>query len=363
MSKYGEKFDKALTRTLKINRGLRIAMIVVFSFLLSVTATYGMAAVILLGPGDGGPGVILLMVALVFLAILLIFIFRPGLRPYEKVINRTIDICRYAEGKEASDKLKKDLDQKLWDKDREGILNITDHYYVLCEELKAKHAATPNPAVIENEGKGEFDGWLIQQIGWALLGLLVSCITFGICFPIAYVWLVQWNYKHTLYDGKRLSFDGRASQIFGKWIIWILLTIVTIGIFALFIPKKLLNWKVSHLHLAGEMPYLGALFRGNAIVYLLVIVSTAILNVITFTLMRPFCTTWKNRYIQNRLVIDGRQMTFDGKVHQMIGRNLLWFLLTIVTLGIYLLFIPIRMKKWVAKHTHIKEGYYQIKVI
>lgn len=56
-------------------------------------------------------------------------------------------------------------------------------------------------------------------------------------------------------------------------------------------------------------------------------------------------------------------MTFDGKVHQMIGRNLLWFLLTIVTLGIYLLFIPIRMKQWVAKHTHIKEGYYEIKVI
>lgn len=113
MSKYGEKFDKALTRTLKINRGLRIAMIVVFSFLLSVTATYGMAVLILLGPGDGGPRVILLMfalVALVFLAILLIFIFRPGLRPYGKVINRTIDICRYTEGKEASDKLKKDLD-------------------------------------------------------------------------------------------------------------------------------------------------------------------------------------------------------------------------------------------------------------
>lgn len=97
--------------------------------------------------------------------------------------------------------------------------------------------------------------------------------------------------------------------------------------------------------------------------YLLVILLTAILNVITLTLMRPFCATWKNRYIQNRLVIDGRQMTFDGKAHQMIGRNLLWFLLTIVTLGIYLLFIPIRMKKWAAKHTHIKEGYYQIKVI
>ena len=58
-------------------------MIVVFSFLLLYTATFGMTPVIPLGL-DGGPGAIVLMVALIFLAILLIFIFRPGLRPYEK---------------------------------------------------------------------------------------------------------------------------------------------------------------------------------------------------------------------------------------------------------------------------------------
>lgn len=65
MSKYGERFDKALTKTLKINRGLRIAMIVVFSFLLQFTAGYGIVPLIPLGL-DGGPGVIVLMVALVF---------------------------------------------------------------------------------------------------------------------------------------------------------------------------------------------------------------------------------------------------------------------------------------------------------
>lgn len=65
MSKYGERLDKALTKTLKINRGLRIAIIVVFSFLLLYTATFGMTPVIPLGL-DGGPGVIVLMVALVF---------------------------------------------------------------------------------------------------------------------------------------------------------------------------------------------------------------------------------------------------------------------------------------------------------
>ena len=282
---------------------------------------------------------------------------------FNKVRNRTCDIAFYLEGEEASKSLKKEFKIKLKAKDRDWIIKTTDAYYDKCEELKKKYEMNPNESENERSGKGGFDGWLLQEIGWFLLGLLVTILTIGICFPVAYCWMLKWNYKHTLYDGKRLTFDGKASQLIGKWICWLLLCIPTVGIFALFIPKKLMNWKVSHLHLAGEQPYLGGIFKANPIVYVLVLLGCSLLNLLTLTLLKPIFVTWKNRYIQNRLVIDGRRMEFDGNGIQLLGKYILWSLLKIITIGIYGFFVHIRMKKWVSKHTHMKLGYVQIKVI
>lgn len=43
---------------------------------------------------------------------------------------------------------------------------------------------------------------------------------------------------------------------------------------------------------------------------------------------------------------------FDGGLAQMIGYNILAGLLTLITLGIYGLWLKIKMKKWIVKHTH-----------
>lgn len=215
----------------------------------------------------------------------------------------------------------------------------------------------------KNSDKGGFDGRLIQEIGWYLLGSLVTIITLGICYPLAYCWMLKWNYKHTLYDGKRLSFDGKATQLIGKWICWLLLSIVTLGIFSLFIPKKLMNWKVKHLHLEGEHPELGGTFKANALAYVFVCIGCFLLSILTLSIFRPIFITWENRYIQNRLVIDGRRMEFDGKGTHLLGKYILWTLLKIITLGIYGLFVHIKLKKWVAKYTHIKQGYELIEKI
>ncbi|MBQ1712899.1 MAG: DUF898 family protein, partial [Treponema sp.] len=47
-------------------------------------------------------------------------------------------------------------------------------------------------------------------------------------------------------EGKRLKFDGTAAQLFGNWIKWFLLIIVTLGIYGFWIPIKLKKWKTKH---------------------------------------------------------------------------------------------------------------------
>ena len=384
MSKYGEKFEKALERVLKIKFRVRLIAIIICLAILALDLILTFSLMFI--ENDEGSAIIndliggteALSVALSYVLgfLMLIGIFFPiGIILYcllnkiraksifNKVMNRTCSIAYYLDGKEASESLKKEFKIRLKAKDRDWIIKTTDAYYDKCEELKKKYEMSPNESENERSGKDGFDGWLLQEIGWFLLGFLVTIITIGICFPVAYCWMLRWNYKHTLYDGKRLTFDGKASQLIGKWVCWLLLCVPTIGIFALFIPKKLMNWKVSHLHLAGEQPYLGGIFKANPIVYVLVMLGCSLLNLLTLTLLKPIFVTWKNRYIQNRLVIDGRRMEFDGNGIQLLGKYILWSLLKIITIGIYGFFVHIRMKKWISKHTHMKPGYAQIKVI
>ena len=364
MSRYGEKFDKALAVMLKKHLKRRTVFIVI----LSIFTAYFLMMGSILGMQQGENSVIgyifiVVFAVLVSLLLLVIFLHYPQMKAYRNVVKRTCEIAYHLDGKETSESLKKEFKAKLKAKDKDWILQTTDGYYDRCEELKAKYAKTPNEAENEKNGQSGFDGWLIQEIGWKLLGILVTVVTLGLGFPLAYCWKVRWEYEHTLYDGKRLSFDGRASQLIGNWILWLLLSLVTCGIYIIFIPKQLMNWKLLHLHLAGEQPYLGGIFKGNPFVYDLVLIFAPVFTVLTLFLLKPFIMAWKNKYIKNRLIIDGRRMEFDGHGFQLWGRYLLWILLTCVTLGIYGFFVHIRLKKWVAKHTHIRPGYAQIPVI
>ena len=89
------------------------------------------------------------------------------------------------------------------------------------------------------------------MIGYRILGALVTTITFGICLPWAMCMIYDWEAKHTVIDGHRLYFDGTAIQLFGNWIKWLLLTIITIGIYGFWVSIKLKNWKTIHTHFAN----------------------------------------------------------------------------------------------------------------
>jgi len=93
-----------------------------------------------------------------------------------------------------------------------------------------------------------FDGGLLQQIGWSLLGALITICTLGICFPWAITMLYGWEVKHTVINGKRLVFSGSALGLFGLWIKWLLLGIITLGIYFLWVNISLMKWKTKNTY-------------------------------------------------------------------------------------------------------------------
>ena len=58
----------------------------------------------------------------------------------------------------------------------------------------------------------------------------------------------NWEIKHTVIDGKRLRFDGSAIVLFWLGIKWLLLIIITFGIYSFWVSISLNKWKTKHTH-------------------------------------------------------------------------------------------------------------------
>ena len=69
-----------------------------------------------------------------------------------------------------------------------------------------------------------------QLLGWELLGYLIAIVTLGFGIPWAKVLKIRWETKHTVINGKRLYFNGTAPQLFGKLVLWGLLSVVILAI-------------------------------------------------------------------------------------------------------------------------------------
>lgn len=94
--------------------------------------------------------------------------------------------------------------------------------------------------------KSYFDGGLLQYVGWNILGVLVTVFTLGIAYPWALCMVYGWKINHTVVEGRRLKFTGSAVGLFGLWIKWLLLLIITFGIYGFWLKISLEKWKVKN---------------------------------------------------------------------------------------------------------------------
>ena len=83
------------------------------------------------------------------------------------------------------------------------------------------------PAKLQKRGESRFTGFTIGYIGWRILGAFVTLITLGIGYPIALAWIYKWEVNNTVVEGHRLRFDGVAGSLIPRWILWMLLTLIT----------------------------------------------------------------------------------------------------------------------------------------
>lgn len=95
----------------------------------------------------------------------------------------------------------------------------------------------------------EFTGSAFGLLCVNLIAFLVSILTLFFGLPAMVCYKQRWMARHTIVDNRHLTFDGTAGQLFGKWIGWLILCVLTVGLFLPFLPLKVKKWVVSHTHL------------------------------------------------------------------------------------------------------------------
>ncbi|MDR0718212.1 MAG: DUF898 domain-containing protein [Treponema sp.] len=97
------------------------------------------------------------------------------------------------------------------------------------------------------KGGSSFDGSVLGNFGTNFVAGFLTLITLGIGYPWAIAYRQKWLLSHTIIEGKRLTFDGTGAQLFGNYIKWWLLSIVTLSIYAIFfMPVRMQQWVVKH---------------------------------------------------------------------------------------------------------------------
>ena len=90
--------------------------------------------------------------------------------------------------------------------------------------------------------ESRFTGGLLGLIGINILQAVLIGITLGFGAPWAICLKERWMAEHTIIDGQRLTFDGTGGQLFGNYIKWFLLTLITFGIYGFWLDIKLKQW-------------------------------------------------------------------------------------------------------------------------
>lgn len=79
---------------------------------------------------------------------------------------------------------------------------------------------------------------------FAIIGILLMLL---LC-AAARTYFTRWKVNNTYINTCKLTFDGKAGQLWGHYIAWTFLTIVTLGIYGLWNGIRLHKWVVKHTY-------------------------------------------------------------------------------------------------------------------
>lgn len=93
-------------------------------------------------------------------------------------------------------------------------------------------------------------------------------------------------------------------------------------------------------------------FTGGLLGLIGVNILTGLVTLLTLGILYPTMVCFREKWVATHTYIDGRRLGFFGNGIELFASYIKWFLLTIITFGIYSFWLNIKMKQWIVSHTH-----------
>ena len=212
---------------------------------------------------------------------------------------------------------------------------------------KAKRASQSSGAV--GIGKSGFTATVFELFSEKLLMMWVSLVTLGIAYPWLKCHYESFKASKTYIKGRRLVFVGKGGELAKKYFLWAFLSVITFGIFSIFVSDKMHKWVIEHTHYDGnesaESSYdgkVGAIFGFKILGFLA--------GVFTFGLAKTFVICKREKYFATHSLINGAPIYFDGTGFGLLKKQALWGALTVATFGVFALWTDQQRRQWICSN-------------
>ena len=214
------------------------------------------------------------------------------------------------------------------------------------------------------EKRFDYKGTGAGLFGNLFVGVLLTIITLGIYLP----WFVVKLYKYVLENtimkvgGSEVRFDFRGSgaELFGTWIIGVILSIITLGIYYSWFVVSVSKFFAANVVArdADGREYTGTFNGTGGALFGTMFVGT-LLTIITLGIYCPwFCINLARYFAGNMVIMHNGSAVgtfkFDGAGGTLFGKIFVGVILSVITFGIYFSWFIVDMAKYFAQETTVE---------
>jgi len=200
-----------------------------------------------------------------------------------------------------------------------------------------------------------------------LIGYLLSAVTLGIYLPWFMCKLVRLLASKTTIAGTdhgtvRLSFEGQGGALFVKFLVGYLLTMVTLGIYGAWFIMDLTRFFADNtVGQADDGTRYNLSFQGKGGEFFVKLLVGYLLTMVTLGIYMPWMLCAIQKYMMEKTAIleNGQAaggFTFTGEGGGLFVKFLVGYLLTVVTLGIYFAWFQVSLFQFFARATTVTLG-------
>ncbi|MDR2590704.1 MAG: DUF898 domain-containing protein [Oscillospiraceae bacterium] len=99
--------------------------------------------------------------------------------------------------------------------------------------------------------ESKFSGGVGAIFLFCIWAPILSVITLGLATPFIVCTVIRWVCSNSTIGGKNYRFNGTAMGLFGRWILWYILTIITIGIYGFWSIRNQIRWAIENVEVTN----------------------------------------------------------------------------------------------------------------